>query len=179
MDSGELQIEVKMPAGTSFQQTGLVMNRIDSLLRADVPEALAIYTSFGEKEGIQAIIGSGPHLGTIRIRLAPLAERKRSSAMISNAIEAKLSGIPDADVVIYSGGVMGDMMGGSMVGRLTGSSGEIAVEIAGYDLQASEKIAKQIQGLIATIPGTKNAKVSLQAGYPELQVQVDREKAGS
>ncbi len=178
-DSGELEIAVKMPVGTSFQQTSLVMNKIDSLLRADVPEALSIYTSFGEKEGIQAVIGSGPHLGTIRIRLAPRAERKRSAETISNSLIAKLSDNPDANIVISAGGMMGGMMGGSMVGRLTGSSGELAVEISGYDLQASEKLAKQIKGLMASIPGTKSVNTSLQSGYPELQVQVDREKAGS
>jgi multidrug efflux pump subunit AcrB len=32
---------------------------------------------------------------------------------------------------------------------------------------------------MSSVPGTKNVNISLQAGYPELQVMVDREKAGS
>ncbi len=177
-DSGEIQIAVKMPVGTSFQKTGQVMNYIDSLIHSDVPEALSVYAYYGDQEGLAAIRGTGPHKGNVRIRLASRSQRNRSDARISDDLRSKLKEIPDAELV-FSGGDMSAMGGGSIAGRFTGSTGDLQVEIAGYDFVTAERLAKQVSELMAATPGTKNVNVSLQAGYPELQVMVDREKAGS
>lgn len=178
-DEGQFQLDVKMPVGTSFQQTRVVMDQIDSLLRADVPEARAIYTTFGEREGMQAMRGSGPHLGSVMVRLFPRAQRKRSTEMITQALRAKLSRIPDASFVFSAGGMSRMFGGGSIGGQLIGASGELAVEIQGYDLKAADQLARRVEGLMGSIPGTKDVTVSLQSGYPELQILVDREKAGA
>ncbi|MBI5805214.1 efflux RND transporter permease subunit [candidate division TA06 bacterium] len=172
-DEGEFTVSITMPVGTSFKQTGSVMQRIEDIIKADIPEANTIYTQFGEGEGMRkAMANSGPNIGAIRVKLGPRSQRSRGIDEIMDKLRAKVAAIPDAKAVFASGSLISQIM--SM-----GSGGAIQVDIQGYDLEASKKLAEQVKGIMASVPGTKDVTVSRSEGMPELQIIVDRDKAGA
>jgi HAE1 family hydrophobic/amphiphilic exporter-1 len=65
------------------------------------------------------------------------------------------------------------------MGRHGGGSKPIVVQILGFDLAETSRIATQIKAIADRIPGAKDASISLDPGKPELVVDVDRLKAST
>jgi HAE1 family hydrophobic/amphiphilic exporter-1 len=58
-----------------------------------------------------------------------------------------------------------------------GATAPIVVEIRGYDQKVALDLGQKIASLLRTIPGIKDVRVEREAGAPELQIKIDREKA--
>ncbi|MDO9068241.1 MAG: efflux RND transporter permease subunit, partial [Deltaproteobacteria bacterium] len=171
-DEGQFTVSITMPVGTSFKKTGQVMQRIEDIIKADIPETRVLYTQFGEGEGMRkAMANSGPNIGAIQVKLGPRSQRNRGIEEIMDQLRVKVAAIPDAKAVFVSGSLISQIM--SM-----GSGGAIQVDIQGYNLEASKKLAEQVKGIMIAVPGTKDVAISRSEGMPELQVLVDRDKAG-
>jgi len=172
-DEGQFTISVTMPVGTSFNQTGRVLQRIEDIIKSDIPEAQVVYTQFGEGSTMQKFRSTtGPNKGAIQIKLPPRSQRSRGIDEIMDKLRTKIATIPDAKAVFASGSLISQIM--SM-----GSGGAIQVDIQGYDLETSKKLAEQVKGIMSSVKGTKDVTVSREEGMPELQVIVDRDKAGA
>lgn len=177
-DEGEFTIQVKLPAGIGFKRTSQVMKQVDAIVRQEVPEARNVFTTMGEGEGMQAMMGgTGVNSGQMRVRLGPRNDRKRSVFDIADALRQRFATIPDATATIITGdNNSGGSIGGSIMSG--GNAGALEVEIQGYDLMMADSLAEQIKTIMNSIPGAKDARKTLQPGFPELQVMIDREKAG-
>jgi HAE1 family hydrophobic/amphiphilic exporter-1 len=172
-DEGEFTVNVTMPVGTSFRQTGSIMQRMEDIVKADVPEIRTLFTTFGEGEGMRkAMAGTGPNIGAMRVKVGPRSQRSRSVDQIINMLRTKFSAIPDAQSVFLSGSLISQIM--SM-----GAGGAIQVDIQGYDLDNSRKLAERVKQTVASVKGTRDVNISRKEGMPELQVLVDRDKAGA
>ena len=68
---------------------------------------------------------------------------------------------------------------GGIVKRVTsfGSQKSIDVEIYGYDLEKARGVIRQVEGLMHQTAGLADIEVSREENYPELDINVDREKA--
>ena len=172
-DEGQFTVSINMPVGTSFKKTGQVMQMIEDIIKTDIPETQVLYTQFGEGEGMRkAMANSGPNIGAIQVKLGPRSQRNRGIEEVMDQLRVKIAAIPDARAVFVSGSLISQIM--SM-----GSGGAIQVDIQGYNLEASKKLAEQVKGIMAAVPGTKDVTISRSEGMPELQVLVDRDKAGA
>jgi hydrophobic/amphiphilic exporter-1 (mainly G- bacteria), HAE1 family len=60
--------------------------------------------------------------------------------------------------------------------RILGSEEGITVEIVGYDLAMLEVLAKRAEELIADVPGITDFRTSLEAGVPQREIRVNRDK---
>ena len=58
-----------------------------------------------------------------------------------------------------------------------GNENPIDVEILGYDLKISEKLAEEVAAIIRSIPGAKDVRVSREPDYPQQNIVIDRERA--
>jgi HAE1 family hydrophobic/amphiphilic exporter-1 len=172
-DEGEFELNLTMPVGTSFKQTGKIMDRIESIIKAEVPEAANIYSVYGEGEGMRKTMdNTGPNYGAIRVKLTPRSERRRSVDQVIDAIRPKVAAIPDAKVLYTSGGLLSMMLS-------FGAGGAVSVDIQGHDLETGRKLAQQVKAIVESVKGTKDVDISRKEGMPELRVMVDRDKAGA
>ena len=63
-------------------------------------------------------------------------------------------------------------MGGPM-----GGGAPIQVEVSGPDLRVLAELSEQVKEVVASVPGTREVKTTLEEGTPEVQLHIDREKA--
>jgi HAE1 family hydrophobic/amphiphilic exporter-1 len=59
----------------------------------------------------------------------------------------------------------------------TTQSDRVQVEIRGHDLQIADTLAKQVKGLVESVQGVTDARISRESGSPEELILIDRQKA--
>jgi HAE1 family hydrophobic/amphiphilic exporter-1 len=172
-DENEFSLSLAMPVGTSFAETGIIVRKIENIVRQDVPETEVVYSVYGEGEGMRrSMSNSGPNYADMRVKLVNRSERKRGVDEIVEALRIKFAKIPDAKIIVNTGGLLSQMMS-------FGAGGAVQVDIQGYDMETGQKLAQQVKDIISGIKGTRDADISRKQGIPELKIVVDRDKAGS
>lgn len=185
-DEGQFNVIYKTPIGTRVERTEEVNMRIEKT----IDKAL----SQGERRGYTTLLGdnglpfgrtalftsnTGPHAGNVAVNLIPKAERDFSDVQATERVRAALGqDYPGTQVFFFTGGIVKRILS-------FGSAAPIDVEIVGYDLDAASDYAKK---LVPKLAGAKDAdgkplmtdvQVSREENYPELDVEVDRQKAGT
>lgn len=171
-DEGEIRADVELEPGTRVEVTDAVIQRLARIAKENIPEATTIMVETG---GGGFSRGSSTHMGELRIRLKPQAERTRAARDIANALRPMLSKQPG--VVVRTRVSSGMTMRGSRTG--SGGGERLSVEIRGHDLQTLEDLAEQVRAAMATVPGVPEVQVSRQPGMPEMLVSVDRIRAST
>ena len=75
---------------------------------------------------------------------------------------------PDVKTEVAATQAMGGPMGGGAA---------IQVDISGSDIRVLTELSEQVKEVVASVPGTREVKTTLEEGAPEAQLHVDREKA--
>jgi hydrophobic/amphiphilic exporter-1 (mainly G- bacteria), HAE1 family len=168
-DEGEVRMNVEMEVGTRLTETDRVTARIESIATNEVPELRNMVASVGGSHWR----AGGSHTANLRMSLAPRTERRRSSEDVAAALRPKLGRIPGATVRVRAG------QGFFLMRRMTGGDERVEVEIRGYDLDESDRIAQRVLAVVEQTAGVTDAQVSREIGSPEQLVRVDRGKAES
>lgn len=174
-DLGSIQMNVQMPVGTHWTETAKVAEKVEKLIKDNVPELRYMLTRAGvdtSSNSIGAAFGgmkTGPNIAFVQLRLVPVTERKRSTEQIQNLITKKiLAEIPGVELIdIKAGGINAAM----------GINKPLSVEIYGDDFEETDKLAKQISDETKKVKGAVNVTISRDTGNPEYWVEVDRDKA--
>lgn len=165
-DTGQINIDVQLPAGTRLSETGSVMAGIEKKVK-ELPEVESILTNVGGGKGIYGVAQA--ELGQMGVRLKPQGERSRSTDQVMEEIREKVKGIPGAKVRVSIFGGM-SMLSKSFSGR------PIEVTVRGSDLEQLNQVARQAQKQVAGVAGTRQVTSSVEGGRPELRLQLDRER---
>ena len=169
-DEGEVMVDAELAVGTRVEITEQVLIGLEQRIRELVPEAVMLVTSASGGGGFGPG-GGGGHRGNVGVYLSPKDERQRTSDDIAMSLRRDLSGIPG--VVIRARPSGGQRMRG--MGNSDGS--RFSVEIRGYELSESSRLAQDVKTLLDTTPGIADSRVGREEGRPEIAVRVDRDKA--
>jgi len=163
-DSGELSINVKLPPGTALDKTDQVMQRIEKIAMSnpDVEDVLANVGGGGFGGG-----GGGGAGGSVNIKL----KEKRSQPMevIIGDLRRKLMALPGIRPRIMQRDIVSMMM--------TGGNQSLEIDIFGNDLTELASLSRDVMGRISNVKGLQNVDINWQEAMPEVQWQVDRQKA--
>jgi HAE1 family hydrophobic/amphiphilic exporter-1 len=168
-DEGEVRVDLELPVGTRIERTHAAVERMETLIRAAVPEAVMLVSNAGGG----GFGGGSTARADIDVRLRPRAERERSSDEIAMDLRRRLSGIPGVIVRARpSGGnfQMNRILGG-------GGAGRLALEIRGHDLDDARRVSQQARDVMQSTPGIADPQIGRDEGRPELAIRVDRPKA--
>ena len=168
MDAGQIAIDIQMDRGAVLERTDELAQRVEEVL-GQVPEVDTVFTSVGSSGGMMSI-GSQPDVSQLRVMLVPLAERSRPVEEVADEIRQKLSALPGAKIKVS----VSDPMMGSM-----STTTPISISIKGENLDLLRDLAEQAAAQVRTVEGTREVDTSLSAGYPEVQIAVDRQKASA
>jgi HAE1 family hydrophobic/amphiphilic exporter-1 len=166
-DEGEVRVEAEMEVGTRLDMIGDRFTQIESIVGETVSEIENVVTYAGGGHWRS----SGSHTGRMRIALKPQSERSRSSEAIATVLRRLLMNLPGVTVRTRAGqGLFLLRMGMSDTDR-------VQIEIRGYDLETAGALAERIKGLVETVEGITDARVSRESGVPEELILIDRQKA--
>ena len=168
MDQGEISISISMAKGTKLDDTDLVVRSIEDYV-ASIPEVGAIYTTVGSG-GISTsgISTGGGEQGSIGLRLVPVAKRDRDIRQILEEVRDFVAEIPGAKISVSGG----DIMMGAF-GR------PIQLELRGDDMDLLTLASEELIKALEEIPGTRQLTSSLDESSPEIQVEINRDKAAA
>jgi HAE1 family hydrophobic/amphiphilic exporter-1 len=167
-DEGEVRVSGKMEIGTRLELVDRQTRVMEQIVQPAVPETVASVVSVGAS-GWRADAGSE---GEIRMSLLPAARRKRSNVQIARDLRRRLTGsVPGMEIRVRA------PQGQFLLERLLGGDEGMTVEIRGYDLATLEALAASVTKLITDVPGITDVLTSLEAGIPQQDIRVNREKA--
>lgn len=172
-DTGDVRISVYLPIGTRLEESDKISERIEKMLREDVPEKMYYYVRNGQVTGMGRSMGqaSGTHIVTAGAKLVPKTQRKRGVKEIAQALRARIKEIP--------GVLKTDITTGNPLGRMiTGTGGKsVELDIIGHSFEETDALAERIKKIMEKIPGAVDISISREADRPELKIEIDREKA--
>ncbi len=158
-DEGEVRVNGEMEVGTRLDLVDRQTRRMERIVDAAVPEAESSVVSVRSGEG------------EIRMSLSPASERTRSNTEIAADLRARLSNtIPGMEVRTRA------PQGQFLLERLLGGNEGITVEVRGFDLETLDLLATRVAAAIADIPGITDVDLSREAGVPQQDIRVDRDK---
>jgi multidrug efflux pump subunit AcrB len=166
-DESEVRVYAEMAVGTRLELVDQVFQRIEDVVRKEVPE----------REATLAFIGGstwrsrGSNAGEMRINLKPVKERTRSSEEIAGALRKKLVNMPGVKIRTRAG------QGLFILRMFAGGEDKVQMEIRGHDLEISDMLARRVEEIIAGVDGITDTRMSRETGTPEELVIVDRQKA--
>lgn len=165
------RLQVEMPVGTSLEVTDSAVSKLERyLLERWQSEIEGVTVQLGgSRTGLGAIIGgsTGSHSGEVIIVLKPRRLRRHSIEEIDEDVRRFATIIPGLKVYIQEFSFT----------SFAGISSGVELDISGYDLEAADRLTRQVLAVLETIPGLVDIKSSRQPGKPELQLVVDRQKA--
>lgn len=163
-DSGQLTINVTLPDGAKLKDTDAVISEIEKKLEA-VKEVKTVFTQVGGSGGFSMVSSSG-NSGSVSLQLVPLKERDRSVGQVADELRSLTKDIPGAEIKV------------SVTDNMSmGTTNPIDITIKGDDLNQLKQIGNDVKERVTSVEGTREVKTSMSEGVPEVQIQVDRQKA--
>ncbi|GAB4234648.1 MAG: efflux RND transporter permease subunit [Acidobacteriota bacterium] len=167
-DEGEIRIALELPEGTRLEVTDEVAREAERLAREHVPEIAGVLTEVGSPGGWRV---ANTNTANIRLSLVPLAERRRTTMEIANALRpvyAEFAGVVSRTWA----------SGGNFILRIAqGEGNRLTLDVRGYDLQNSFATAVELKRLLENTEGVTNVMIGRSRGRPESHIIIDREKA--
>jgi len=168
-DEGRFSLTVELQTGTRVEQTVKVARQIEHIFDRDFPEIEYYSTTSGSDEegGMLSIFRStGSNIINMSVKLTDARKRSRSVFNIAEEVRHKLADIPEISTYKLT-------LGGSM---MTTAQNNVDVDIYGYDLDQTTRIANQVADRIKTIKGAREVTISRGKAKPELQIILNQEK---
>ncbi len=172
MDREMIMLQVKMPVGTSLEETNRVVTMAEKLM-AQQPEVETVSVQVGSQaeENPADMAGgmstTGSHEGILWVGLVPKKEREISDVEVLEKIRRNLPKLKDVkfEALDLSQAMMG------------GASAPIEVKIFGKEISILKEIGDNIVERIRDVEGLRDVTHSLAEGKPEYHITIDREKA--
>jgi len=189
-DESQFNISYKTPIGTRVERTEQITDRLEKIVQKELAplvkdgKAAPIFTTVlsdtGLPVGRTAIFSAntGTHSASLQVNLVPRVDRPVSDVWAAEKVRAALrDAIPGTQSFFFIGGIVKRIQN-------MGAAAPIDVEILGYDLDVGSQYATS---LIPKLRGLSDAQgrplltdvqSSREENSPELDVDVDRQKAG-
>ena len=169
-DVGRINVVVKLPSGSTIEETGAVCDRIDAIAR-EIPEVETVYATVGTGGAISLPgMPTNVEQANVDISLVDQKERKLSDQEVAELIRAETKLIAGADISVEAVSVIG-MSGGSDIAK------PININIRGDDIDTLRDLTDELADIARTVPGAREVTSSFAEGRPEVQVILDRTKA--
>ncbi|MDE5743922.1 MAG: efflux RND transporter permease subunit, partial [Bacteroidales bacterium] len=143
--------------------------KLERLLAERYPEVTVISSSTGadDEGGFSALFGNnGTNTISLTVRLKDLKDRDRSVFEIAEAFRGQLAAFPE--IIDYTVSTQGTGGGGQ--------KNNVSIEIYGYDLNTTNRVAEDIKRVAAGVKGARDIEISRKKDKPELQINLDKEK---
>ncbi len=158
-DSGEFNIAMEAPAGTSIEKMKELVAPIEKEVLA-IPGLETAFINIGSQR-------NPVYKGFIGVRLIPSDQRDKSMMQIMDELRIKFRKVEGLKVAVNNA---------SGVGR--GDPRPIQIAFRGPDLEVLRSLGTQLADEIRKIPGTTDVDISSAQSEPEVQIRLDPARMG-
>ncbi len=169
-DDARMRVSLELPIGSRVELAKESTARLSKEWSEKYPEILTINYTTGiasSDNTFASLSDNGTHIVSMNIRLSDPGDRERGITEIAALMREDLKAYPEFKKAQVSVGGMGGSMGGQAT---------LDYEIYGYDFNETDSVARMLQSMLRTIPGTADIILSRSDYQPEYQVDFDREK---
>jgi len=173
-DQNRVSASYELPIGTRYERTGVVAEQLQTITENNVPErrdSFIRWGVYGEAAGGSMASEEESYKGILFISLKPKRQRDAAPREIINRLRKITDKVPGA-TIRYSAE-------DPLMALMFGSSGQLAVELYGHDMDEARVYAEAAQTAIAAIEGVEDVQISRKEEKPEVKVIIDREKASN
>lgn len=172
-DSREFTIEMKLQEGTELERTEAMVKNIEVILTDYLGENLqTIYSQAGPSSGIsgdESTVFEGENTAEIMVIL-------KEGSKIST--ESVISSVDELTKNIAGLEVSFKQEQSSLSSILGTSDAPVVVEVRGEELDEIESVVNQVKEKMLGIDKLFNVQTSIEDGAPEVEIKVDRMRAG-
>ena len=166
-DQNNINVYAKMQQGQRVEVTKDIAMKVDSAIRARIPEVTIITTSYGSEE--EASFASmmnttGSNIFNMRMRTVDMKDRNRSVFVMADSIRSLINEFPeilDYEVTTGQNGTTGNT---------------VDIEIFGHDFPGTSRFAAELKDRLKSVKGAEDILISRGDDKTELQIFLDREK---
>ena len=172
-ETRQFSLDLKMQEGTRLQRTSAAVENLEAIVREVLGDHLeTLYCQIGPSTGMlnsQDALFQGENTANIKIILKPDSEY--SSTLAIQSISQALGELPDIEIKFVQDQT-------ALGGLLGTDEAPLVVEIHGDDLDVLEELSNQVKAAVQQIPELYNIEASMEGGSPEVEIMVDRLRAG-
>ncbi|GHV83016.1 multidrug ABC transporter [Spirochaetia bacterium] len=153
-----VNMNISLPQGTPIEKTEAILFEIENMIKENIQ---------GYRNIILTARRSGTNQGTIQITLPEPAKQIDTPTTIQQKLTPLLSSNPDARIQFRAG-------------RYMSSTSAVDIALSSRDVTALMQEANEIKSIISMhIPEVENPEVNLDEGAPQLQIEIDRDRAAA
>lgn len=164
-DKGEFIVQVEMPKDASIEQTNQMTRKAEDFL-SQKKEVTSLITTVGQSSEGMGASQSTAYKSEINVKLVEKKDRQDEATVYAAKVSRELS-----KILI---GAKVKTVPISMLG--TAERAPIELIIVGSDLDSVLSFAETAKKQLASTVGATEVKLSVEAGNPEIRVNVDRDK---
>ncbi len=165
----QMTVSIETPSGTSLDVTNGIAEIVEDRLK-DIPgrkDIEFIASSVGTSDDVFDFGGQGTsNKGRMAITFFEKKLRSQSTFETLEEVRAKTVGIAGAELRVTK----------QQMAPPVGSP--VSIEVSGEDYDQLQTLSKMVREKIKDVPGLVDLKDDYNTGRPEVEIRVDREKAG-
>ncbi|UFT98896.1 efflux RND transporter permease subunit [Radiobacillus kanasensis] len=165
-DQGQISISVRTAEGTTQEETLKVSEQVNEKLKQYEDIIETNYVTVASSGSMSGGMGQGStNEASYTLQLVPQSDRDQTTDQVVADLDKDLQTIAGAEMTINASG--GGMSGGT----------PIQIQVSGPEHEVLRELADQVVLAISDIDGIHNPQSSISETRPELEIEVDREKA--
>ena len=171
MDRGKFLVQFELNKDASLEQTNFITQKAENYLRnlkvegTDKPLVESMITTVGQSTSGMGGTQATAYKSEIQLTLIDKKERSESTNVIAAKLKRELSQyLVDAKVKTVPVGMMG------------AEQAPIDLVVTSDNVTLAQEYAEKAAALLKTIEGATEVKLTSEAGNPEIDVQLDRDK---
>ena len=171
-ETREFAMELKLPEGTRIDRTEQTVNTLDLMIQEALGENLkTLYARIGPESSGSSTNTVFESENTAKIKILLADESEMTSTAAINMLGKMVAGMSDLEVMF-----MQDES--ALQATLGTDEAPIVVEVVGEDFELIEPITRQVLEIMQGSETLFNVEGSFEEGAPEVEVVIDRYRAG-
>ena len=165
-DTGVIFANTRAPDGVTFEELQAMQIKAAAIVESN-PDVAGVFSSAGSGGGGS----SNPTGGRMTIRLKPMSERKHSADEIIAELRKATAAVPQMQMFFSNPPAI--RIGGGP------SNSNYQYVLQGDDLDALAEASERLLARMKEIPGLRDANSDLQLANPQIDLDIDRDKAAA
>lgn len=163
-DRGEVIITMELPKDATIEQTNQATLKAERYIHS-LPVVTSVFTSVGSST---SLFGGGSNAYNSEMHIKMVEKEKREITSEQFALDMK------KNLMIMFPGIKIRSTIVSLIG--TSDMDPIQIVLSGPNMDTLNKYAGKVMDEMKKVPGTYEVKLSVEAGNPEVDIQLDKEK---